>query len=156
MLEQPWPPPAPGPQQPRDAHGEQWANDVRRLTRRPVRAAGRATDFWSDLPGREPVARRRAGDDVRGHEPAAPPAGERHGRPLVARWQPQEEWIPDPTPSPEQRWSPEQDWLSAFADVAPATPPVTAGAPRSTRRWWLLAAAVPVVGAVVGLVLALL
>lgn len=162
MLAQPWPPPAPGPQQPRDAHGSVWANDVRRaLVRRAgppfptvdaVASAGR--------PGADPVTRRRRGPRPRAERHPWVPAGPGPGapaRPLPARWQPQEEWIPDPTPAPEQRWTPEQDWLSLFAAQddppgADAQAPVVA----RTGRRWLVAVAVALPLALAAVILAAL
>lgn len=141
MLDQPWPPPGPGPQQPRDAHRQHWANDVRPAVSPPG-------DPWVGS-GREPAARRRADDalrhddtdtaprglppfdprdlDARDLEPRERPASRR----LPARWVPEEEWIPQPTVSPEQLWTQEQDWLAAFAARQVVAPPVR------TRRWAL-------------------
>ncbi|GIG41576.1 hypothetical protein [Cellulomonas phragmiteti] len=165
MLEQPWPPPAPGPQQPRDAHGAQWANDAARRARGPARAASSDPDAeaWGDLPGRERVARRRVTDERRerggrGHDDQDADGREHdhRPRPLPARWVPQEEWIPDPWPAPEQRWTPEQDWLSVFAAREEAVAAAPVDAPRGARRWWLLAGALLTgLGAVVALVVVL-
>ena len=168
MLAQPWPPPAPGPRQPRDAHGSVWANDVgRALVRRAgpplptvdaVASAGRPAD---------PEARHRPGPRRRGERdpwvvdgpgPDGPgPDAPARPRPLPARWQPQEEWIPDPTPAPEQRWTPEQDWLSLFAaqDDAPAADEQVLPGAR-TGRPWLVAVAVALPLALVAALLAAL
>ncbi|MBD7920267.1 hypothetical protein H9657_18495 [Cellulomonas sp. Sa3CUA2] len=104
------------------------------------------------MSGRQPAARRRGPED---HPSAARDAGGGPARPLPAHWVPQEEWIPDPMPAPEQRWTPEQDWLNAFAtrhEAAAQDPAVSPG----SRRWWVLAGvAVPSLGSVVALVVAL-
>ncbi|MBO3089572.1 hypothetical protein [Cellulomonas dongxiuzhuiae] len=169
MLEQPWPPPGAGPRQPRDAHGLQWANDVRRALVRPAPSSG--SDPWADVTGRQPAARRRGAEeqgrhegperagrdhgDPEDHASAPRDAGGRGARPLPARWVPQEAWIPDPAPAPEQRWTPEQDWLNAFAARREAASQEPAVSP-AARRWWVLAGvAVPSLGSVVALVVAL-
>ncbi|MBO0924492.1 hypothetical protein J1G44_08345 [Cellulomonas sp. zg-ZUI199] len=149
VLAQPWPPPAPGPRQPRDAHGSVWANDVGRAL---VRRAGPpfptvdavAPAGW---PTADPATRRRRGQGQRGErdpwvsdgpEPDAPA----RARPLPARWLPQEEWIPDPAPAPEQRWTPEQDWLGLFAAQAGPRPADEHALPPPPRgRGWLVAVA---------------
>lgn len=173
MLDLPWPPAEPGPQQPRDAHAHHWSNDVARLGDGPARggssAVRRATR--DERHDRAPVVRGRAGDmfgrrdasdaegrdrDATAHDTARPEA-ERHARPhLPARWVPQEEWIPDPSPSPEQRWTPEQDWLAAFADAAPAVDadPAPAARRASTLRWLVAGGGVLLVG-LAGLVVTL-
>ncbi len=171
MLDQPWPPPAVGPQQPRDAHAGMWANDVRRA-QRPARAGRGALDttWWPDVVGGASVRRRRADAERDGEagpwEPADQPregggAAERSGGPFTgARWMPQEGWIPQPTTSPEQRWTPERDWLTAFADRAAdradTRPGESVAAVGPVLRRWLVAAAVAVpVVVVLGLVVAL-
>lgn len=130
MLGEPWPPP--GLPQPRDAHGAQWANDVDRVRRARDLPRGSAADLWADLTGREPAGQRRSGDsaaDVRPgptRDPAATPR-------FTARWVPQEEWIPDPAPSPESLWTPERDWAAAFTAPGAAAAPV---ADVRARRPW--------------------
>lgn|GEM_PF-1503859 len=123
MFDPPWPPPGPGPRQPRDAHGRHWSNDVRRACGgrgRPV--SDLELTAWWDLPGGEPATRRRSPDEGRHGEleprPVDGPGPGVTRRPIPARWVPEEEWIPDPSPAPEQRWTPERDWLSVFADRA--------------------------------------
>lgn len=145
MLEQPWPPAAPGPQQPRDAHRQHWANDAHR--RPPVAGGGTPSSAgaWGGGAAREPAVRRadrarwtdgdgagRVGAERGVPGPDGPDGvgrvhdGDGWRRPSGARWVPAEAWIPDPTPAPEQRWTPEQDWLAAFADrrEAPVAAPV--------------------------------
>jgi len=173
VLEQPWPPPGPGPQQPRDAHRQHWVNDARR--RPPVRGLGApssGSDGWGERPGREPAVRRRA-DHAHRHDGDERDGVERTGRdgvrrpggpardcqdpdrahPSPARWVPAEEWIPDPKPAPEQRWTPEQDWLAAFTDPrGTAVQPLAR--PRGTRRRWVtVGAALLAVGAALAVAL---
>lgn len=163
MLEQPWPPPLPGPRQPRDAHAAHWADDVRRAHRGASAGGVSDADLWADLLRHEHAERRRVADDLwtadaaDGHPHDAPEVrrpGARTDRGahrgLAASWVPQEEWIPDPSPPPEQRWTPEQDWLTAFAE-RPATALLLD--PPPPRRWgrWLgvaLAAVLPLAAAV--------
>lgn len=149
MLEQPWPPPADGPQQPRDAHGGFWRNDARlRPSRRGDDAAWSDAvlpeSAWADLEH----AMRRAVDDVfhadddRQVAPAEPlPAVPDGPGPSATRWDPAEEWIPAPRTAPERAWTPERDWVEAFGRPAPAPPARTVA---RRRRWLLLAAGVSV------------
>ncbi|UZN03500.1 hypothetical protein [Cellulomonas sp. S1-8] len=166
MLEQPWPPPATGPQQPRDAHGSLWANDVRRARRRPVRPVRPASSdvrpdvAWTDLTGGAPATWRRTPDEGRELDTRTADGAERERaarpRPLPARWVPQEEWIPDPSPSPEQRWTPEQDWMSVFSEASAAdvaAPPVGRS---HAQGWAVLGAAVLPLLLVVAFVVSLL
>lgn len=161
MLEQPWPPPLPGPHQPRDAHAAHWANDARRALGAGPAAGVSDEDMWADLLRHEHAERRRVADDARTAEvgdahdapdPRAPGArGERGARPgLAARWVPQEEWIPDPAPPPEQRWTPEQDWLAAFAERPAGALLLDPPTPRRWGRWLGIALAVvlPLAGVV--------
>ncbi|KSW29294.1 hypothetical protein [Cellulomonas sp. B6] len=167
MLDPSWPPPATGPQQPRDAHAAMWRNDTR--ARGADAPLPPDVTWWPDLTGE--AASRRRGDaraverGERGEHDgpwhAGRPAGDREPSRVRrsfpgARWVPAEAWIPQPSPAPEQRWTPEQDWLSAFsdraaADLVPAAPPRRA----ALRRWApVLAVAVPlamVLAAVVAL-----
>ncbi|MBF0687987.1 MAG: hypothetical protein IR158_09515 [Cellulomonas sp.] len=173
MLEQPWPPAGPGPQQPRDAHRQHWANDACR--RPPLRGVGTPSsgpDGWGERPGREPAVRRRA-DHAQRHDGDERDRGERTGRdgvrgpggpardgqnpdraqPSPARWVPAEAWIPDPKPAPERRWSPEQDWLAAFADRREAAVPPLARPHGATRRRVAVGAAVLALGAALAVAL---
>ncbi|MCC2313404.1 hypothetical protein [Cellulomonas xiejunii] len=170
MLEQPWPSPGPGPQQPRDAHRQHWANDARHRPPTGGAAASSGPDAWGERPAREPAVRRRAdhvhrddgvardGVERSGHEDGVgrPDAPARDGReparrrPSSARWVPAEEWIPDPTPAPEQRWSPEQDWLAAFADRGETAEPPSARSRARRGRWVVAGAAVLVLGVALG------
>ncbi|WP_432457388.1 hypothetical protein [Cellulomonas iranensis] len=154
MLDHPWPPPSPGPQQPRDAHGAAWRNGTR--PRHAAAPSRPGASGWPDLAG-EPAARRRHDDarsanrddreDRGGPWRAGRPEGEAPRGRLPApgtSWEPAAAWIPQPTPAPEQRWTPEQDWLTAFA-AAPAVAPVRPR--RAALRVWgpVLAVAVPLV-----------
>lgn len=167
MLDQPWPPPGPGPRQPRDAHARAWSDDLRRATppRRPDAPGA------PGIPGGAPAARRRVADERHhgGHDawtpdartpepdaaaPAPAPATDRTAFP-GARWLPQEEWIPDPTPAPEQRWTPEQDWVAAFAEPPGGAIEPVADVRGAGRRWGIAVAVLAPVVAVVAVVLAL-
>lgn len=154
MLDHPWPPPLPGPQQPRDAHGAAWRNGTQPRHAAAPRRPG--ASGWPDLAG-EPAARRRHDDarsadrddreDRGGPWRAGRPEGEAPRGRLPApgtSWEPAAAWIPQPTPAPEQRWTLEQDWLTAFA-AAPAATPVRPR--RAALRLWgpVLAVAVPLV-----------
>ncbi|ADG73040.1 hypothetical protein Cfla_0120 [Cellulomonas flavigena DSM 20109] len=169
MLDELWPPPFPGPHQPRDAHAAHWGNDVRRRFGGTSAGAVSDDDLWADLLRHEHAERRRATDDawtadaadghphdvpeVRGTG-SRPDRGARRG--LPASWVPQEEWIPDPVPPPEQRWTPEQDWLTAFADRPAGVLLLDPPAPRRWGRWVGLALAVVLpLAAVVALVVVL-
>lgn len=165
MLDLPWPPVEPGPQQPRDAHAPHWSNDVRRLAggTRGTGPSPAACGAWDELHDRAPVVRGRAGDmfgrrdasdtlgrdrDAAAHDTPRPEAARPAPQRLPARWVPQEEWIPDPTPSPEQRWTPEQDWLAVFAAAAPTADaaPTPAARRASTLRWLVAGGSVLLIG----------
>ena len=140
MLAPPWPP-APGPSQPRDAHASAWANDVgpalaRRRHGPPAPPVDVVASWGRSGVGRDGGQGAQERDVRQGDVPEQDPAPRPHRIPV--RWEPQEGWIPAPTPAPEQRWTPEQDWVAVFgAERATSGEPPSPRPWRTSRRWVL-------------------